>query len=97
MVIREVLAPYNKLIITFLIILTILIVIGYAFIFNYYKDIKQDNYIIITCKNPNNNAYYEERYNNLTEFQNARFVCGVEKIANSIKYVDDLHYNITIK
>lgn len=87
---------YKKPIIIFSIIMIIIIIVGYAWLFNYYKDVSKSNYIIVTCQDPNTpGEFYEERYNNMRAFEDSPTLCGLDKNANSIKTIEDIKINLS--
>lgn len=93
--IAEILKPYKKIIIVFLITISIIIIIGYAFIFDYYKDVHKDNYIIVTCQDQETGEVYEEQYKNNQELEDSGFLCGDPIIENPL--YPNIKFNITIK
>jgi hypothetical protein len=87
---------YKKPIIIFSIIMIIIIIVGYAWLFNYYKDVSKSNYVVVTCEDPNKpGEFYEERYNSVREFKESPTICGVDKIANSLKTWEDIELNLS--
>jgi len=66
----------------FSIIMIIIIIVGYAWLFNYYKDVSKSNYVVITCKDQNTGKLYEEHYNSVREFEDSETICGLSKNHN---------------
>ena len=91
----NILRPYKKYIIIFLIIISSIIIIGYTFIFNYYKDVSKNNYIVVTCQDPTTLETWEERYNNNYELEQSPTLCRIPQIQNPL--YNNIEINITFE
>jgi len=92
--IKEVWEKHKLAIIGFSLIMITIIILGYVLIFEYYKDVSDNNYIIVNCKDQETGRTWDERYNNMFEFKESKGVCGESKIENPL--FNNINYNITL-